>query len=240
MPLRVGVFGAGGRMGSTVCEAVADDPDLELVAAVDPFHSGIDLRQVTGVDLPMQVAPGPEVFTEVGAQVVVDFTSVDAARGNVQWLADHGVHAVVGTTGLTEADYAAFRDAFTQSNCVVAPNFAIGAVLMMRFAELAAPFFESVEVIEYHHDQKMSASRLRRGSGERTPPPRRSSRVRAAGGAPPTSGCTRCACGGWWRARRCSSAPPVRRWASATTRSTARRSCPASCSPSRRSAIGRA
>ena len=157
MPLRVGVFGAGGRMGSAVCAAVAADPELELVAAVDPFHSGIDLRQVTGVDLPMQLAPGPEVFTQTDVEVVVDFTSVDAARDNVRWLAEHGIHGVVGTTGLTDADYTAFRAAFTTSNCVVAPNFAIGAVLMMRFAEMAAPFFESVEIIEYHHDQKIDA-----------------------------------------------------------------------------------
>jgi 4-hydroxy-tetrahydrodipicolinate reductase len=157
MPLRVGVFGAGGRMGSTVCRAVADDPELDLVAAVDPFHAGIDLRQVTGLDLSMQLAAGPEVFTDTNAEVVIDFTQVDAARENVQWLADNGIHAVVGTTGFTEADYANLRASFTKSNCVIAPNFAIGAVLMMRFAELAAPFFETVEIIEYHHDSKIDA-----------------------------------------------------------------------------------
>lgn len=157
MPLRVGVFGAGGRMGSTVCRAVADDPDLELVAAVDPFHAGIDLRQVTGLDVDMQISAGPEVFLETDAIVVVDFTKVDAARQNVQWSADNGIHAVVGTTGFTEIDYARLRESFTRSNCVVAPNFAIGAILMMRFAELAAPYFETVEVIEYHHDSKVDA-----------------------------------------------------------------------------------
>jgi 4-hydroxy-tetrahydrodipicolinate reductase len=157
MPLRVGVFGAGGRMGSTVCNAVATDPHLELVAAVDPFHSGIDLRQVTGVDLPMQVAAGAEVFADTGAEVVVDFTQVDAARDNVLWLADHKIHAVVGTTGFTDDDYTRFRERFVSSNCVVAPNFAIGAVLMMRFAELAAPYFETAEIIEYHHDSKIDA-----------------------------------------------------------------------------------
>jgi 4-hydroxy-tetrahydrodipicolinate reductase len=157
MPLRVGVFGAGGRMGSTVCRAVADDSGLDLVAAVDPFHSGIDLRQVTGVDLPMQLAAGPEVFVDAGAEVVVDFTQVDAARENMLWLAEHGIHAVVGTTGFADEDYARFRDAFSSSNCVIAPNFAIGAVLMMRFAELAAPYFDTVEIVEYHHDQKIDA-----------------------------------------------------------------------------------
>jgi 4-hydroxy-tetrahydrodipicolinate reductase len=144
-------------MGSEVCRAVADDAQLELVAAVDPFHSGIDLRQVTGVDLPMQLTAGPEVFAEVGTDVVVDFTQVEAARDNLLWLAEHRIHAVVGTTGFSDDDYVQFRQAFRTSNCVLAPNFAIGAVLMMRFAELAAPYFESAEIIEYHHDGKVDA-----------------------------------------------------------------------------------
>jgi 4-hydroxy-tetrahydrodipicolinate reductase len=157
MALRVGVFGAGGRMGSTVCRAVADDPSLELVAAVDPFHSGIDLRQVTGVDLPLQIASAPEAFEQAGVQVVVDFTQLEAARSNIEWLSGHGIHAVVGTTGFTDEDYKRFADSFTASNCVIAPNFAIGAVMMMRFAEMASPYFESAEVIEWHHDQKVDA-----------------------------------------------------------------------------------
>lgn len=157
MALRVGVFGAGGRMGSTVCGAVADDPDLELVAAVDPFHSGLDLRQVTGIDLPLQIAAGPEAFVHAGVEVVVDFTRLDAARENMAWLAKHGIHAVVGTTGFTDDDYRSAEAAFTSSNCIIAPNFAIGAVLMMRFAELAAPYFDTAEVIELHHDNKIDA-----------------------------------------------------------------------------------
>jgi 4-hydroxy-tetrahydrodipicolinate reductase len=180
MALRVGVFGAGGRMGSTVCRAVADDPDLELVAAVDPFHVGIDLRQVTGVDLPLQIAAGPEAFEQAGAQVAVDFTQLDAARQNLAWLAAHGIHAVVGTTGFTEGDYERLREAFRKSNCVIAPNFAIGAVLMMRFAEMASPYFESAEVIEWHHEQKVDApsgtamltvERMAKASSDWTPDP---------------------------------------------------------------------
>ncbi len=180
MAARVGVFGAGGRMGSTVCRAVADDPDLELVAAVDPFHSGLDLRQVTGVDLPIQVQPGPEAFEQADVDVAVDFTQVDAARGNVLWLAEHGIHAVVGTTGFSDDDYEVFRSAFTGANCVIAPNFAIGAVLMMRFAELASPYFESGEIIEWHHDQKidapsgtarLTAERMAAASSDWTPDP---------------------------------------------------------------------
>ena len=82
---------------------------------------------------------------------------VDAARENLAGAPTHGVHAVVGTTGFTEADLAGSASAFTRSNCLVAPNFAIGAVLMMRFAELAAPYFDTAEVIELHHDSKVDA-----------------------------------------------------------------------------------
>ncbi|MGI8808204.1 MAG: 4-hydroxy-tetrahydrodipicolinate reductase [Acidimicrobiales bacterium] len=158
MTIRVGVFGAGGRMGSTVCRAVVDDPDLQLVAAVDPLHAGIDLRGVTGADLRgLQVSPDSESLARAEAQVAVDFTHIDAARTNLAWCAAHGVHAVVGTSGFTPADYDELATRFTRSNCFVAPNFAIGAVLMMRFAELAAPYFETAEIIELHHDQKVDA-----------------------------------------------------------------------------------
>jgi len=155
--IRVGVFGAAGRMGRTVCEAVVADPDLDLVAAVDPLHEGIDLRRVAGVDTDLQVAGASEAFVDAGAQVVVDFTVVDAARKNLAFAARHGIHAVVGTTGLTEDDLARLAGDFTKSSCLVAANFAIGAVLMMRFAELASPWFETAEIIELHHDAKIDA-----------------------------------------------------------------------------------
>ncbi len=157
MARRVGVFGAGGRMGLEVCRAVVSDPDLELVAAVDPFHSGIDLRQMAGLDLELDVAPTADALLHAGAEVMVDFTHLDAARENMAWSAEHGVHAVVGTTGFTDEDLERFQRTFTSSNCFIAPNFAIGAVLMMRFAELAAPWFDTAEVIELHHDQKVDA-----------------------------------------------------------------------------------
>jgi 4-hydroxy-tetrahydrodipicolinate reductase len=158
MTIRVGVFGAGGRMGSTVCRAVVADPDLQLVAAVDPLHAGIDVRGVTGADLPgLQLSPDVESLARSEAQVAVDFTHIDAARANLAWCAANGVHAVVGTSGFTPADYEELATRFTRSNCFVAPNFAIGAVLMMRFAELAAPYFETAEIIELHHDQKVDA-----------------------------------------------------------------------------------
>ena len=157
MTIRVGVFGAGGRMGSTVCRAVAADPELELVTAVDPFHVGIDLRHVTGAEVAGQIAGGAEALAHTGAEVAVDFTNLDAARKNLAWCAEHRVHAVVGTTGFSNADYQDLARRFTSSNCFVAPNFAIGAVLLMRFAELAAPWFETAEIIELHHDRKIDA-----------------------------------------------------------------------------------
>jgi 4-hydroxy-tetrahydrodipicolinate reductase len=155
--IRVGVFGAAGRMGSTVCAAVVADPALELVAAVDPQHAGLDLRVAAKVDSDLHVAPGAEALLEARAEVVVDFSVLAASRENLAFAAEHGIHAVVGTTGFTEADLDGFRDSFTRSSCFIAPNFAIGAVLMMRFAELAAPWFETAEVIELHHDQKIDA-----------------------------------------------------------------------------------
>jgi 4-hydroxy-tetrahydrodipicolinate reductase len=157
--VRVGVFGAGGRMGSTVCRAVAEDPDLELVAAVDPYHAGIDLAQLGLPGTGVQVAANADALAHAGAEVAVDFTVVEAARDNMRWCAENGVHVVVGTTGFSREDLADLEARFHEStaNAVVAPNFAIGAVLMMRFAEIAAPYFETGEIIELHHDAKADA-----------------------------------------------------------------------------------
>jgi 4-hydroxy-tetrahydrodipicolinate reductase len=150
MTIRVGVFGAGGRMGTTVCAAVIDDPDLELVAAVDPGRVGAEVGDIT-------ISGEPAALIAAGAEVAVDFTVLAAAQENARWCAANGVHAVIGTTGWSAGDLAELEAAFTTSSCVVAPNFAIGAVLMMRFAELAAPYFETAEVIELHHDAKADA-----------------------------------------------------------------------------------
>src|SRR4051794_2884461 len=104
---RVGVFGAAGRMGAMVCRAVADDPDLELFAAVDPHHAGLDLRSVTGAEVPgLQVAPDASALGNAGVEVAVDFTVAEGARQNLRWCAENQVHAVVGTTGLSDEDLA--------------------------------------------------------------------------------------------------------------------------------------
>ncbi len=158
MALRVGVFGVGGRMGSAVAHAICDASDLELVAAVDPSYEGIDVGEVTGVDghhFPVSSEAGPIVDADV--EVMVDFTHHDAARANLEFCAGNGIHVVIGTSGFTEADHVEIGQLFTSSNCLIAPNFAIGAVLMMRFAELAAPFFQTGEIIELHHDGKIDA-----------------------------------------------------------------------------------
>jgi 4-hydroxy-tetrahydrodipicolinate reductase len=157
MTRRVAVMGAAGRMGRLVCAAVVGDPDCALVAAVDPHHAGLDLSSVTGVPTDLLVTPDVESLADADVDVAVDFTGAAAARANLRWCAGAGVHAVVGTTGLGDQDLEELRAAFTKSNCVVAPNFAIGAVVMMRLAELAAQWFDSVEIIELHHDNKVDA-----------------------------------------------------------------------------------
>ncbi len=136
--IRVGVCGATGRMGTAACSAVEADPDTELVAAIGSAGSVGD-------------------FVDAGAEVVVDFTVAEAVRANMGPLAAAGIHAVIGTSGLTERDTGALREAFVGSHCIVAPNFAVGAVLMTRFAAMAAPYFDTAEVIELHHDRKVDA-----------------------------------------------------------------------------------
>ena len=145
-------------MGSTVCQAVATEPGLELVAAVDPHHAGLEISRVAGVaGVDVLVSASPDALTAAEIDVAVDFTEVSAARGNLAAVAAAGIHAVVGTTGFDDADLTRFRAGFTRSNCLIAPNFAIGAILMMRFAELASPYFETGEIIELHHDDKIDA-----------------------------------------------------------------------------------
>lgn len=137
--LRVAVIGAAGRMGRTVCEAVEAAPDMTLAARLDV---GDDIAGLAGL-----------------ADVGVDFTVPSAAEGNVSALIDAGVHAVVGTTGWDEAALGRVRDRLqgTELGVVIAPNFALSAVLAMRFAAQAAAWFESVEVIELHHPDKVDA-----------------------------------------------------------------------------------
>ena len=137
---KVAVFGASGRMGVAVCEAVGNDDELELVARVERPD---DRR----------------IVSESGAQVAVDFTTPSAVRENVRFCLDNSVHVVVGTTGLGEADLEEIKKRADggKANVVVAPNFALGAVLMMSFAARAAPYFDRAEIVERHHERKLDA-----------------------------------------------------------------------------------
>jgi 4-hydroxy-tetrahydrodipicolinate reductase len=140
-PIRVGVLGARGRMGSEVCRAVDAADDLELVAMVDDG------------DWLFNVA-------DAAAEVVVDFTTPDVVMDNLHWCVEQGIHAVVGTSGFTQARLERVEGWLSHKpglGVIVAPNFAVGAVLMMEFAERAARFFDSVEVVELHHPNKLDA-----------------------------------------------------------------------------------
>lgn len=139
--MRVGVLGARGKVGTTMCAAVRDADDLTLSAEVD---AGDDLA----------------LLTDSGTEVVIDFTHPDVVMDNLKFLIDNGIHAVVGTTGFTDDRLEQVRSwlsAAPGTAVLIAPNFAIGAVLSMHFAQKAAPYFESVEVIELHHPQKADA-----------------------------------------------------------------------------------
>ena len=140
-PLRVAVLGAKGRIGSEAARSVEAAPDLDLVAALDRDDK-------------------LEALAGTGAQVVVDLTHPDAVMGNLEHCVAHGIHTVVGTTGWTDERLATVRGwlaASPSTGMLIAPNFSIGAVLTMRFAQQAARFFETAEVIELHHNNKADA-----------------------------------------------------------------------------------
>ena len=148
-PIRVLVSGAAGRMGSTVVEAVGEADGMQVAFRVDPELPAGD---GTYHDLASALAAG-------GAQVMVDFTRPDTVFENVLAALDAGVHCVVGTTGLTDGQLAEIRTRAGSgpANALIAPNFAVGAVLMMRFAAEAARHMARAEVIELHHDRKLDA-----------------------------------------------------------------------------------
>lgn len=160
--IRVGVIGACGKMGRTVCGAVAADPDLALVAAIDRTNVGEPIGPMCGhPDLKIPVSDEPETMLQAEVEVAVDFTHPSVVMDDIRWAVGHAMNIVVGTTGIAPADLDEIRalldDEGNESNVFVAPNFAIGAVLAERFAVQAARFFPAVEVIELHHDQKADA-----------------------------------------------------------------------------------
>jgi len=139
--MRVGVLGAKGKVGATMVAAVEAADDLTFTAGVD---AGDELTQLT----------------ESGTEVVIDFTHPDVVMDNLKFLIDNGIHAVVGTTGFTQErldQVQTWLNTGPGAHVLIAPNFAIGAVLTMHFAKQAAPYFESVEIIELHHPHKADA-----------------------------------------------------------------------------------
>jgi 4-hydroxy-tetrahydrodipicolinate reductase len=175
--IRVGVVGATGKMGREVCAAVAAASDLELVAAVSRSRAGATVAEAMGIEgANVVLSDALQSLLDAKAEVLVDFTTAAYAPEHVAWGMEHGVHVVVGTTGfqIDEAWHTA------PVGVAIAPNFAIGAVLMMRFAEQAARHLEAAEVIERHHDQKKDAP-----SGTAIATAQRIGAARAGTDAPP-------------------------------------------------------
>ncbi len=204
--IKVGVLGAKGRMGTAACEAVQAAADLELSAQVD---AGDALENLDGCD------------------VVVDFTHPGVVMDNLRWCIGRGLTVVAGTSGFDDARLARVRewlDAAPGSRALIVPNFSVGAVLMMKFAQQAAPYFESVEVIELHHAGKADApsgtaartaaliaeGRGRRPASARPRTPRSPSRMARAARSSAASACTRSGWPAWSRTRRCCSAGTAR------------------------------
>ncbi|MBU4241224.1 MAG: 4-hydroxy-tetrahydrodipicolinate reductase [Actinobacteria bacterium] len=148
----VAVTGALGKMGIEVSRAVVADPELRLTGAVDKTAGGAKAYGVSVLD-------NIELLDAGSVDVLVDFTHAAGAVANITWALENGVHAVVGTTGIGEGELAEIADKADSgdSNVLIAPNFALGAVLMMRFAQIAATVFDQCEIIELHHRGKLDA-----------------------------------------------------------------------------------
>jgi 4-hydroxy-tetrahydrodipicolinate reductase len=169
MMIRVGVLGAKGRMGSQVCQTAAAADDLEVSAAVDA---------------------GDELDSLAGSDVVVDFTHPGAVMENLRWCVAHGLDVVVGTSGFDDMRLSVAAEWLQRApgvRVLIVPNFSVGAVLMMRFAQLAAPFFESAEIIEMHHAAKADAPS---GTAARSAAMISSARAAAGLGPPPDATAT--------------------------------------------------
>jgi 4-hydroxy-tetrahydrodipicolinate reductase len=149
-------------MGRLVCQAVVEDPDLALVAGINPSFDGEHLGRMIGhPDIDVYISDTLDTLLQAEVEVGVDFTQPSAVMENVRWAIEHGMHIVVGTSGVgpeeLEEIAKLLADEANDSNVLVAPNFALGAVLLQRFAELAARFFPAAEIIELHHEGKVDA-----------------------------------------------------------------------------------
>lgn len=159
--LRVMVVGAAGKMGKEVCRAVLAEKDLSLVGAVDLSASGQDIGELIGAGkIGLLIQNNLEEAIEIRQpEVMVDFTHPEAVMGNIRNALNTRVNVVVGTTGITEDNLTEIKSLCekNKTNAFIAPNFAIGAVLMMKLSEIAAKFLPEVEIIELHHKQKVDA-----------------------------------------------------------------------------------
>lgn len=159
--IKVCVCGAAGKMGQQVCRAVLSDSDLDLLAAVDKIKVEENLGRILGVstlDLKIREDLG-KAISDSGIEVMVDFTHPQVVIGNIRTAIAQGVNAVVGTTGITKENLKEIKELLkgTKSNVFIAPNFALGAVLMMQFSAKAVKYFPHAEIVELHHDQKADA-----------------------------------------------------------------------------------
>ncbi|HEX3032585.1 MAG TPA: 4-hydroxy-tetrahydrodipicolinate reductase [Bacillota bacterium] len=159
--IRVLVTGIAGRMGQEVARAVIGDPELTLVAGIDVCRIGEDLGRLVGRE-PLGIAVESDLTRAIQdhqPHVMVEFTSPETAAGNILTALSLGVRPVVGTTGLSEETLKEISEICDVKGlgCLIASNFALGAILMMKFAASAAEYFPDVEIIELHHDQKMDA-----------------------------------------------------------------------------------
>ena len=155
----VTIIGAAGRMGRETVKAVCADPEIELVGAVGRSLVGSDAGEIAGTNL-IGVAISDNIESALrNARVAVDLSVPSVVKSNIAAILTAGVAGVVGTTGLTESDLSELDEAAKSANVplLIAPNFAIGAILMMRFAAEAAKYFDSAEIIERHHDKKLDA-----------------------------------------------------------------------------------
>ena len=158
-PIRVAVHGALGKMGKEVAKAVSLDPETQLVGAVD-IKASTDFLPLT--DIPGQVPISKnleEIINKTMPQVIVDFSVAKAAMPAIRTASRAGINLVVGTTGFAQEDYIEIESLAKENNTgiIVAPNFALGAVLMMHLAKVAAKYFDYAEIIELHHNQKLDA-----------------------------------------------------------------------------------
>ncbi len=158
--MKVSVAGAGGRMGREVCRAISRESDFRLVCVIDPRYKGVSLKDlVPEVEVELELTDDLNALISTGTEALVDFTNADAARGTLEFALRHGIHVVVGTTGFDQKDLDNFGRWAEEGggNCLIAPNFSIGAILMMKCATIAAKYMDDCEIIELHHPQKLDA-----------------------------------------------------------------------------------